>query len=129
MKPDTNQFFEAVKGKISDEGQKSLAYRTVYGLFGKAQSIYRKLDFVTSESISHFKTSGKYLTQRQEQDAVALTVMYLRDLRTPLIHDLVKEDTTLNEAERQILEMTLEIYKTTCEANYSMLGNPKWIDD
>jgi hypothetical protein len=129
MKPHTNQFYAAVKDKISTEGQKSLAYKAVHGLFVQAQSLYQKLDFVTSENISHFKTSGKYLTQRQEHDAVALTAMYVSDLRTNLVHDLVKEDTTITESERQILEMALEIYKATSEANYSALGNPRWIDD
>jgi hypothetical protein len=129
MKSGTNQFFEAVKDKISDEGKQSLAYKAVYGLFEQAQSFYRKLDFTTSENISHFKTSGKYLSQRQEHDAVALTALYIRDLRTSLIDELVKEDTVINESERQILEVALEFYKTTCEANYSILGNPKWIDE
>lgn len=120
MKPHTNQFFAAVKDKISEEGQTSFAYKAVYGLFEQAESFYRNLDFVT-RSIN--------LKQQQEHNAVALTVMYVRDLRIQLIHDLVKEDPKINDVERQVLEMTLEIYKTVCEANYSVLGNPKWTDD
>lgn len=55
--------------------------------------------------------------------------MYVGSLRTQLIHDLVKEDSTVTDAERQVLEMALELYKATCEANYGSLGNPRWIDD
>lgn len=120
MKPHTNQFYAAVKDKISAEGQKSLAYRAVYDLFQQAQSLYGNLDAVTS---------SKHLSQRQEHDAVALTAMHVRDIRTQFIHDLVTEDQTINDSERQVLQMTLEIYKTVCEANHSTLGNPRWVDN
>ncbi|MBD1875788.1 hypothetical protein H6F75_20090 [Nodosilinea sp. FACHB-131] len=129
MKPNTNQFYEAVKDKISPEGQKSVAYQAVQNLFVQAQSLYRILDFVTSEQIAHFKKAEKYLTHRQENDAITLTVMYARELRTDIIDKLVKEDTSISDLERLTLQMILEIYKTTCDANYGVLGNPRWIDD
>lgn len=129
MKPNTNQFHEAVKDKISSEGQKSVAYQVVYNLFVQAQSLYKTLDFVTSEQISLFKKTEKYLTHRQENDAIALTAMYAGNLRTEFIDRLVKEDASISDLERLTLQMTLEIYKTTCDANYGALGNPRWIDD
>lgn len=129
MRPHTNQFFEAVKDKISAEGKQSVAYQAVYNLFVQSQSLYKTLDFVTDKQIAHFKDTGKYLTHRQENDAIALTAMYAMNLRTEVIDRLVKEDTSISDSERLILQMTLEIYKTTCEANYGALGNPRWIDD
>ena len=128
MKPDTNQFYEAVKDKVSEAGQQSVAYRAVSNLFQQAQSLYKTLDFVTASNIAHFTDSGKYLTHRQENDAIALTAMYVGALRTQLIHDLVKQDTTINDQERMVLEMALDLYKATCEANYGALGNPRWIE-
>lgn len=119
MKPNTTQFHAAISGKISNEGQKSLSYKAVYGLFEQAQSLYRDLDSVTNST---------NLTQRQEYDTVALTTLYVKDLRTQTVHDLVASDPAINETERQVLQMAIEIYKATCEANYSILGNPKWID-
>ena len=83
MRPNTNQFHEAVKDKISSEGQKSVAYQAVHSLFVQAQSLYRTLDFVTNEQI--FTKTGKYLTYRQENDAIALTAMYAGNLRTEFI--------------------------------------------
>lgn len=129
MKPDTNQFHEAVKDKISDSGRQSLAHKAVLNLFGQAQSLYKTLDFVTSQNLAHFKSANKYLSQRQENDAISLTAIYAGNLRTQFIHDLVKQDTTINDQERLVLEMTLDLYKATCEANYGALGNPRWIDD
>ncbi|MBD1918756.1 MULTISPECIES: hypothetical protein [Cyanophyceae] len=127
MKPNANQFYEAVKDKISVEGQKGVAYQAVRSLFMQAESLYRTLDFVTNEQI--FTKSGKYLTHRQENDAIALTAMYAGELRTELIDKLIKEDDSISDSDHLILQMTLEIYKTTCEANYGALGNPRWIDD
>ncbi len=127
MRPDANQFNEAVKDKISSEGQKGVAYQAVRSLFVQAEALYRTLDFVTNEQI--FTKAGKYLTHRQENDAIALTAMYAGNLRTELIDRLVKEDASISDSERLILQMTLEIYKTTCDANYGALGNPRWIDD
>ncbi|MBW4463669.1 MAG: hypothetical protein KME47_26015 [Nodosilinea sp. WJT8-NPBG4] len=121
MKPSTSQFDEAVKDKISLEGQQSFAYQAVQSLFVQAQALYRTLDFVTSEQISHFKKTEKYLTHRQENDAIALTAMYARELRTEFIDRLVKEDASISDSERLTLQMTLEIYKTTCDANYGAL--------
>ncbi|MBD2106285.1 hypothetical protein [Nodosilinea sp. FACHB-13] len=127
MRPNTSQFHEAVKEKISLEGQKGVAYQAVRSLFLQAESLYRTLDFVTNEQL--FTKAGKYLTHRQENDAIALTAMYAGELRTELSDRLVKEDASISDSERLILQMTLEIYKTTCEANYGALGNPRWIDD
>ncbi|MBW4462474.1 MAG: hypothetical protein KME47_19870 [Nodosilinea sp. WJT8-NPBG4] len=129
MKPDPNQFHEAVRNKISETGQKSVAYGAVRNLFEQANSLYKKLDFLTASNIAHFKDTGKYLTERQEKDAIALTALYARDLKTQFIHELVQQDTTISDQERLVLEMALDIYKATCEANYSALGNPRWIDD
>lgn len=129
MRPNTNQFYEAVKDKISSEGQKSTAYLVVYNLFVQAQSLYKTLDFVTDRQIAHLNTAGKYLTHRQENDAIALTAMYAGNLRTEFVDRLVKEDVSISDSERLILQMTLEIYKATCDANYGALGNPRWIDD
>jgi hypothetical protein len=129
MKPDFSQFSNAVNGKISEEGRKSMAYKAVADLFQRAQSMYSLLNDMTAENLSHFKSAGNYLTKRQEQDAIALTAMYVGNLRTQFIHDLVKEDSALTDSDRQVLEMALELYKATCEANYGALGNPRWVDD
>jgi hypothetical protein len=129
MKPDVNQFYGAVNGKLTEVGQQSIAYKAVRNLFEQAQSIYRNLDSVTSANLSHFRTTGKYLTQRQEADAISLAAMYAGNLRTHFIHELVKQDSTINYQDRMVLEMALDLYKATCEANYGALGNPRWIDD
>ncbi|MBW4458943.1 MAG: hypothetical protein KME47_01680 [Nodosilinea sp. WJT8-NPBG4] len=115
MKPDLTQFSRAVAGKISESGQKSTAYKAVLDLFQTAGSFYRTLDSMTSDNLSHFKSSNKYLTERQEKDALALTAMYAGNLRTQFLHDLVKEGSALTDTERQVLEMSLELYKATCE--------------
>lgn len=128
MKPDTHQFYEAVKGKISESSQQSLAYQAVKNLFEQAQSLYRNLDFVTSSNITHFKDADQYLTQRQENDAISLTAMHVRELRKPFLYEVVKQDKTIDDQERMVLEMVLDIYKATCEANYAALGNPRWIE-
>ena len=129
MKPDLAQFSRAIEGKISESGQKSIAYKAVLDLFQTAGGFYKTLDNMTSDNLAHFKSSGKYLTERQERDALALTAMYAGNLRTQFIHELVKGDSALTDTERQALEMALELYKATCEANYGSLGNPRWIDD
>lgn len=129
MKPDPNQFLGLVKGKLSEAAQQSVAYRVVYNLFDQARALYRNLDFVTSENISHLKAAGKTLTQRQKADAIALTSLQVGSLRTSAIHQLVQQDTTLSDSDRLVLEMALELYKSTCEANYAALGNPRWIDE
>jgi hypothetical protein len=129
MKPHTNQFYEAVKGKVSEYGQGSVAYKAVRNLFEQAQALYRMLDSVTASNIARFVDSGKYLTQRQEADAIALTALYAMNLKTQFVHELVKQDEKLTDQERQVLEMVLDLYKATCEANYGALGNPRWIDD
>lgn len=129
MKPDPNQFLSFVKGKLSESAQQSVAYRVVYNLFDQAHALYRNLDFVTSENISHLKAAGKTLTQRQKADAIALTALQVSSLRTSAIHQLVQEDSALSEPDRMVLEMALDLYKSTCEANYAALGNPRWIDE
>lgn len=128
MKPNTNQFHEVVKGRISDTGQQSIAYRAVASLFEQAQSIYRTLGFVTEHNLAHFK-DGKYLTQLQERDSVALTAMYVGNLKTQFFQDVVKRDTTISDQERLVLEMALEVYRTSSESNYATLGNPRWIEE
>lgn len=120
MKPNITQFQTVISGKISNEGQNSLAYKSVYGLFEQAQYLYRDLDSTTNST---------NLTRQQEYDAVALTALYVKNLRTQTIHDLVASDPAINGTERQVLHMTLEVYKATCEANHSVLGHPKWIND
>lgn len=129
MKPDLIQFSRAIEGRISESGQKSVAYKAVLDLFQTAEGLYKTLDNMTSDNLSLFKSSGKYLTERQEKDAIALTAMYVGTLQTQFIYELVKGDSALTDTERQALEMALELYKATCEANYGILGNPRWIDD
>ncbi|MGP1384021.1 MAG: hypothetical protein ACTS2F_10715 [Thainema sp.] len=129
MKPNVSQFHEAVRDKISESGQQSIAYKAVLNLFEQAQSLYRSLDGVTSPNIAHLKDANKYLTQRQETDAIALTALYVRSLGTIFAHNAVKQDTTLSDQDRLVLEMAISLYRSTCDANYSTLGNPRWIDE
>lgn len=129
MKPDVSQFYEAVRDKISEAGQQSIAYKAVLNLFEQSQTLYRLLDGMTSPNLSHLHDANKYLTQRQETDAIALTSLYVRSLGTVFAHDAVKQDTTLNDQDRLVLEMAISLYRSTCDANYSTLGNPRWIDE
>lgn len=129
MKPNLDQFLNAVKDKISESGQRSLAYKAVKALFEQAETLYKTLDFMTSENAAQFTSTGKYLTQRQESDAVALTAMYVGLLKNQLLYELIQQDSALNEQERQVLGMVVEIYKAACEANYATLGNPRWVDE
>ena len=129
MKPDVNQFHEAVRDKISEAGRQSVAYKAVLNLFEQSQTLYRLLDGMSSPNTAHLKDANKYLTQRQETDAVSLTALYVRSLGTTFASDVVKHDTTLNDQDRLVLEMAISLYKSTCDANYSTLGNPRWIDE
>lgn len=96
-------------------------------LFSQATTLYKTLDSMTAHNLAHFK-DGKYLTQLQEHDVVSLTAMYVGSLRTEWVDRIIKQDTSISDQERLVLEMALELYKICCDANYGALGNPRWIE-
>lgn len=128
MKPNINQFYDLTRDKISAEGQQSPAYLTVANLFSQATTLYKTLSSSTAHNLAYFK-DGKYLTQLQEHDSVALTVIYVWNLKTDYIDRIVKQDTTIDDQERLVLELALEVYRTCCESNYGVIGNPRWIEE
>ncbi|MGP1386272.1 MAG: hypothetical protein ACTS2F_22115 [Thainema sp.] len=128
MKPDTQQFFQFVQGKVSDAGQQSAAYKAVYHLFYSAQGLYKTLDEFTSENLSVFKSARTYLTQIQEQSLVALTAHHVVNLLTPEIRGIVNRDASLSDADRLVLQSALDVYQSSAIATCAALGTPKWVD-
>lgn len=128
MKPDTQQFFQFVQDKVSETGRQSVAYKAVYHLFYSAQRLYKTLDEFTSENLSTFKSARTYLTQIQEQSLVALTAHHVANLLTPEIRAIVKEDISLSDADRMVLQSALDLYLSSASATCAALGTPKWVD-
>lgn len=125
--PNPDQFHQLVQDKISPRGQHSLAYKAVLNLFRQAEALFHTLDFYTTESRTLFKDSGQYLTPQQEQDEMALVAHCVAQLVTPTIHDFVHQDKAITEEERLVLNMALDTFRATAEANCSELGTPQWI--
>ncbi|PSB21881.1 hypothetical protein C7B65_00175 [Phormidesmis priestleyi ULC007] len=128
IKPSTNQFYESVKDRLSEAGQRSAAYQAVLHLFKTSKSLYRTLDFYTSETLAVFVDSNKYLTVAQEHDLVSLTSLYVSSIDCQEIHNIVDTDQTITEDDRTTLKTVLNLYKTIAETSSASLGQPRWIE-
>lgn len=128
MKPDSAQFSSFVKDQISDEGKQSLAFKLVRDLYQVAQGMYRSLDGMTSESLAIFNDTDEYLTATQEHDLMAMTAIYVGNLRTQSIHEAVEQDEKITDAERAVLKSALENFRSSAESVYATLGNPRWLE-
>ncbi|MCY7276631.1 MAG: hypothetical protein LH702_23575 [Phormidesmis sp. CAN_BIN44] len=128
INPCTSQFYESVKDHLSEEGQRSAAYQAVLHLFRMSETIYRTLDSHTSETLSIFTDSNKYLTAAQEHDLVSLTSLYISSIDCQGIHSIVDADQTITEDDRTTLKTVLKLYETIAETSSASLGRPRWIE-
>ena len=127
INPRTNQFYEFIKGKISELGQKSAAYLAVLHLFSISESLYSALASCTAENLAIFTESEKYLTAEQEHDVIALTAHYVSSINCDTIHTIVLADKTISEEDRSILKGAVELYKTIAQTSTAALGYPRWV--
>lgn len=89
--------------------------------------MYKHLDSLTSESLTLFDDAD-YLTETQEHDLVALTAVYVGNLRTQTIHDAVEQDTVLTDSEKVVLRAALENFRASAASATAALGNPRWVE-
>ena len=128
MQPNTHQFYSFIDGKLSEAGRQSLAFKAVLHLFETAGAMYNALAQETSEQLSIFVDSGRYLTPIQEHDLVALTARYVALLNSGHIRTIILQDQNLSEDDRVVLKAALDLYGTTAQASCLALGNPHWIE-
>ena len=127
--PGLNEFHQFTRGKLSDAATRGLSYRATASLFTTARKLYDTLKNATSEQLSVFANSKKYLSQRQEHDLMALTAQYTAQLDLQLVRDIIEQDTATSDAEKALLLAAVELYKASATASYSALGSPRWVED
>ena len=131
MMPNTNQFHAFVKEKTaaSDFNRQTIAYKAVYSLFQGASSLYKSLEFCTSERLPVFVDAKKYLSRAQEHDLVALTALHILAMVNSDVEQIVDQDPVVLEHEKSVLKAALKLFRDTAQATHNALGNPRWIDD
>jgi hypothetical protein len=127
VQPSTNQFYQFVRDKLSEQGIVSNSYRIVLHLFQLSEGFYKTLESHTSEHLAIFTDSGQYLTATQEHDLVCLTAHYIQGMDTLWVSMTIDND-PISEADKVILHQALDLFKTTAEASRSALGRPAWIE-
>jgi hypothetical protein len=127
VQPSTNQFYQIIQDKISEQGCKSVAYQAVLHLFQLSEGFYKALEFHTSESLAIFTESGQYLTATQEHDLVSLTAHYIQGIDASWV-SMAIDNASIPEADKAVLHQALALFKTTAEASRSALGRPAWIE-
>lgn len=102
MMPNTNQFHAFVKDRteVDDFNRQTIAYKAVYSLFQSASSLYKSLEFCTSERLSVFVDAKKYLSPAQEHDLVALTALHVLALINSEVGQIIDQDPIVSEHER-----------------------------
>lgn len=128
-KPGPNEFHSFTRGKFSQVAEKSLSYRATASLFATAKKFYDSLQNVTSQQLSIFVNTQKYLSQRQEHDLMALTALYTAQLDTQLVRAIIEQDGATTEKEKAMLLAAVELYQASTTASYSALGNPRWVEE
>lgn len=128
-KPSSNEFHSFTRNKLSAEAKQSLSYRATASLFTTARKFYDSLKNMTSEQLSVFVDSEKYLSQRQEHDLMALTALYTAQLDTQLVRDIITQDALTTEVEKELLLAAVELYVVSAASSYSALGNPRWVEE
>ena len=128
LKPRTNEFFKWTDKKISLDGQKSIAWQSVLSLFQTSEKFYKMIDSFTSERLSIFVDNKTYLTPRQEHDAVALTAHFAANLDMQLVRNIVGQDQTITDDERQVLLSTVDLFHSSVAATIAAMGSPRWVD-
>jgi hypothetical protein len=88
--------------------------------------LYKRLQDQTSERLTVFVDSGKYLTPLEEHDLVALTAQFVQALNTHEIQQIVTKDPTISEDERATLQLALDQFVSIAQTSASALGNPRW---
>lgn len=129
LKPSSDEFYRFTKDKLSAAAQQSLSYKATASLFGTARRLYDTLNSTTSERLAIFVDSNTYLSQRQEHDLIALTVLYTAQLDMQLVREIIEQDQATNESEKAILLAAIELYRASTESAYAALGNPRWVED
>jgi hypothetical protein len=128
VNPNTHQFYELVKDKLNNSAFDSAAYRATLSLFETAEKIYRSLNHLTSEQLSVFVDTGKYLTPTQEHDLMVITATAVTQIDTSIAIALIKIDTSLLPEERTCLLSAVECFTSTSQITAAALGNPRWIE-
>ena len=128
IKPNKSQFYDFTKGQtLSDTAQQSAAYHAVAHLFEVAESLWRSLNFYTTENLAVFVDAGKYLTPAQEHDLVSLTAHYVQNLSSGSLGLVIANDPSLTDEERAVLRNALKLFSETASATAIALGNPRWV--
>ncbi len=128
VQPKISQLDSFLTGKLSNAGERSMAFYAVRHLFESAEALYRTLNFYTSENLGIFTDAGRYLTIQQEHDLMALTTHYAEAVNTQWTQKIVEHDSTLAGSDRTALKSALELYKTTVAATCAALGSPTWLE-
>jgi hypothetical protein len=127
IQPNTHQFYNFVKDRLSPAGTESAAYAAVLHLFQLAEGFYKTLDFHTSEQLAAFVDAGKYLTPAQEHDLIAITAHYIQGIETTTIRKIVEME-QLSDGDRAVLYSALELFKSTADTSRAAVGRPRWVD-
>lgn len=127
MMPNRDQFYGLVKGKLSEDCQHSVAWKSVDHLFGTAQGLYRTLDVLTSEELSAFVESGQYLSYSQEHDLVLLIATCIANLEIHSVIDIIDQDSAITDQDREVFKMAVEMFRETATATLRALGQIRWM--
>ena len=129
IKPNSSQLRDFLKDQtLSEAAQQSAAYRAVEHVFSVAESLWRALNFQTTENLAVFVDAGKYLTPTQEHDLVSLTASYIQALNSTSLNLIIADDSSITDEERAVLRSALKLFSETASATAIALGNPRWVE-
>jgi hypothetical protein len=128
VNPNTHQFHELVKDKLSKSAFDTSAYRATLSLFNTAENIYRSLNHLTNPQNAVFVDAGRYLTPTQEHDLMVVTAAAVEQIDTSIAIALIKIEPSLLPEERNCLLSAVECFTSTARITAAALGNPRWIE-
>lgn len=128
VNPNSHQFHELVKDKLSKSAFDTEAYRAALSLFTTSENLYRSLNHLTGEQNAVFVNAGRYLTPTQEHDLMVITAAAVAQIDTNIAIALVRSDASLSPEERTCLLSVIECFTSTARVTAAALGNPRWIE-
>jgi hypothetical protein len=128
VNPNTHQFYELVKDKLSKSAYETIALRAARSLFETAENLYRSLNHLTGEQNAVFVSAGRYLTPTQEHDLMVVTAAAVAQIDTNIAITLIKEERSLSPEDRSCLLSTVECFTSTARITAAALGSPRWIE-
>jgi hypothetical protein len=128
VNPNTHQFYELVKDKLSKSAYETIALRATRSLFETAENLYRSLNHFTGEQNAVFVSAGRYLTPTQEHDLMVVTAAAVTQLDTNIAIALIETEPSLSSEERTCLLGAVECFTSTARTTAVALGNPRWIE-